>query len=193
MSEVSTGAQDEDPMVRDVTQWLADNPATPEPAGDLVERVADAIAKADRVPPDEPDIYWAHLAPPDEPDIYWAHLARAAIDAMPDHAALDIQAQTYRDMHAQAVELGYPSILEALEATDYMKEELATLRTQLAASQADVARLREALQKAESAIAEYYRYWTGGEARGSYDGKPERKGLWDAQRLARAAIKDTRS
>ena len=48
--------------------------------------------------------------------------------------------------------------------------------------------LVEALRKAESAIAEYYRYWTGGETRGSYDGKPERQGLWEAQRDARAAL-----
>ena len=48
--------------------------------------------------------------------------------------------------------------------------------------------LVEALRKAESAIAEYYRYWTGGETRGSYDGKPERRGLWEAQRDARAAL-----
>ena len=125
MSEVSTGAQDEDPMVRDVTQWLADNPATPEPAGDLVERVADAIAKADRVPPDEPDIYWAHLAPPDEPDIYWAHLARAAIDAMPDRAAL------------------VASLEATAEAAATHLKTAMELRTQLASSQADVARLRE--------------------------------------------------
>jgi hypothetical protein len=47
---------------------------------------------------------------------------------------------------------------------------------------------REALQKAHDAIAEYYRYWTGGETRGSYDGKPERAGLWEAQRAARTAL-----
>lgn len=48
--------------------------------------------------------------------------------------------------------------------------------------------LLEALRQSERAIAEYYRYWTGGETRGSYDGKPERKGLWDAQHKARQAI-----
>jgi hypothetical protein len=51
--------------------------------------------------------------------------------------------------------------------------------------------LLEALKAAESAIAEYYRYWTGGETRGSYDGKPERAGLWEAQRKARASIAQT--
>lgn len=51
-------------------------------------------------------------------------------------------------------------------------------------------RLREALTHAEKAIAEYYRYWTGGETRGSYDGKPERSGLWKAQQAARAALSE---
>lgn len=53
---------------------------------------------------------------------------------------------------------------------------------------AEIARLREALVVTEGAIAEYYRYWTGGETRGSYDGKPERAGLWKAQQIARQAI-----
>lgn len=49
-------------------------------------------------------------------------------------------------------------------------------------------RAREALQEAHDAIAEYYRYWTGGETRGSYDGKPERARLWKAQQQARTAL-----
>lgn len=48
--------------------------------------------------------------------------------------------------------------------------------------------LVEALKEANAAIAEYYRYWTGGEMRGSYDGKPERKGLWNAGYKASAAL-----
>lgn len=48
--------------------------------------------------------------------------------------------------------------------------------------------LIEALQGAHGAIAEYYRYRTGGETRGSYDGKPERDSLWKAQHDARAAL-----
>lgn len=46
----------------------------------------------------------------------------------------------------------------------------------------------EALREAERAIAEYYRYWTGGETRGSYDGKPERNGLWKAKHKARQTL-----
>ncbi|MFY0735665.1 hypothetical protein [Aurantimonas sp. NFXS3] len=48
-----------------------------------------------------------------------------------------------------------------------------------------------ALEEAEQAISEYYRYWTGGETRGSYDGKPERAGLWKAMYGARAALVTT--
>lgn len=48
--------------------------------------------------------------------------------------------------------------------------------------------LLEALAKAENAINEQFRYWEGGETRGSYDGKPERHGLRRAQHIAKAAI-----
>jgi hypothetical protein len=51
----------------------------------------------------------------------------------------------------------------------------------------EIARLREALKVAEDAINEQFRYWDGGETRGSYDGKPERHGLRRAQAIARAA------
>ena len=53
---------------------------------------------------------------------------------------------------------------------------------------AEVERLREAVAASNAAIAEYYRYWTGGETRGSYDGKPEREGLWRAMYKTRAAL-----
>ena len=65
-------------------------------------------------------------------------------------------------------------------------------RARIAELEAEVERLREALVATEGAIAEYYRYWTGGEMRGSYDGKPERAGLWKSRQTARAALKDTR-
>ncbi|MEE2741815.1 MAG: hypothetical protein VYA35_10685 [Pseudomonadota bacterium] len=54
--------------------------------------------------------------------------------------------------------------------------------------EAQIAELRSALEKADAAIAEYYRYWTGGETRGSYDGKPERANLWKAGHASRAAL-----
>lgn len=51
------------------------------------------------------------------------------------------------------------------------------------------ARLREALEVSGDALDEYYRYWTGGESRGSYDGRPERDNLWKAMYAVRAARK----
>ena len=51
-----------------------------------------------------------------------------------------------------------------------------------------IERLREALRTSESAISEFYRYWTGGEMRGSYDGKPERDALWKAMYSSRFAL-----
>lgn len=59
---------------------------------------------------------------------------------------------------------------------------------EMAAKDAEIARLREAVTCQRNAIAEYYRYWTGGETRGSYDGKPERAGLWDAMWKTAAAL-----
>ena len=58
----------------------------------------------------------------------------------------------------------------------------------IAELEAEVVRLREALVATEGAIAEYYRYWTGGEMRGSYDGKPERASLWKSRQTARTAL-----
>ena len=46
----------------------------------------------------------------------------------------------------------------------------------------------EELAAAKAAIDEYYRYWTGGETRGSYDGKPERAALWAVRERLRAAL-----
>lgn len=48
--------------------------------------------------------------------------------------------------------------------------------------------LLEALRVADDAIKEMFRYYDGGETRGSYDGKPERAQLRKAGYTARAAI-----
>lgn len=66
--------------------------------------------------------------------------------------------------------------------------EIARLTEALRAAEEREMGLREALGATESAIAEYYRYWTGGEMRGSYDGRPERNGLWQALHKARQAL-----
>lgn len=56
---------------------------------------------------------------------------------------------------------------------------------------AEVARLREALGVADAAIKEMFRYYDGGETRGSYDGKPERNQLRKAGYATTAALKGT--
>lgn len=53
------------------------------------------------------------------------------------------------------------------------------------------AELREALQVADAAIAEMFRYFDGGEMRGSYDGKPERNQLRKAGYLTRQTLSRT--
>lgn len=76
------------------------------------------------------------------------------------------------------------------DTTDYA--DMARFMAEEDASKAKAKEERDALQKALSqahgAIYEFYRYSTGGETRGSYDGKPEREGLWKAMYAARAAL-----
>jgi hypothetical protein len=52
----------------------------------------------------------------------------------------------------------------------------------------EVERLRDALKVADDAIREMFRYFDGGETRGSYDGKPERNQLRMAGQVTRAAL-----
>ena len=59
----------------------------------------------------------------------------------------------------------------------------------LAARLDEVERLKEALATCDDAIREYFRYFYGGEMRGSYDGKPERAQLQKAGHAASQALK----
>lgn len=52
-------------------------------------------------------------------------------------------------------------------------------------------RLREALRACDDAIKEMFRYYDGGETRGSYDGKPERNQLRKAGYAASAALSES--
>lgn len=49
-----------------------------------------------------------------------------------------------------------------------------------------LAEANKALDVTGEALDEFYQYWTGGEMRGSYDGKPERDALWKAMYAVRA-------
>ena len=77
---------------------------------------------------------------------------------------------------------------EAEEVLDWLEAHVGHREAAEAASKAREAALVEALGVAHAAMAEYYRYWTGGETRGSYDGKPERNALWSAMHKTRAAL-----
>ena len=63
-----------------------------------------------------------------------------------------------------------------------------TRATPLPALTDTVGALVEALKGADAAITEMFRYFDGGETRGSYDGKPERDQLRKAGYKTRAAI-----
>lgn len=79
---------------------------------------------------------------------------------------------------------GFPS------RSDHTKAESANARRIARLPDLEAAYLEavEALKVAEDAIAEMFRYYDGGETRGSYDGRPERDGLRRAGYKARAAL-----
>ena len=137
--------------------------ATPEPAGDLVERVADAwqelIEYDDRTSPEEyPEMA---LITREELAAFMARTASPDLAAMPDRAAeLERLKDENKNLSHHAVSGVLGDLLDLAEREallDFIKhqrglpdtrdEHISTLRTQLAASQADVARLREALKQ----------------------------------------------
>lgn len=74
---------------------------------------------------------------------------------------------------------------------DYAPKKLSGDR--VAISQKEYLRLisqREALGICSDAINEMFRYYDGGETRGSYDGRPERDQLRRAGYIARQALSD---
>ena len=85
----------------------------------------------------------------------------------------DVRKATGEHGHARDLRL----IDLALTAAE---ERAATAERERDEARALAAERLEALRTADAAMREYYRYWTGGETRGSYDGKPERNGLWKA-------------
>jgi len=94
--------------------------------------------------------------------------------ALRERDALAAEAETAKQMRETARELGYADTLEALEA--------------LAAYKAMADEMARAVEVADSAIAEWFRYLYGGEMRGSYDGKPERDQLQKAGYTTRTTL-----
>ena len=193
MSEVSTGAQDEDPMVRDVTQWLADNPATPADQGDFdyagalgrvlrrggwcftpEGRSASALAFQFAVQQLRTELSAIMPAAGTWEEGYTAGELKWA-------EAMDKQIDIEENLRTQlaAIAAMQPVMKEAIgpsmDIDHFLSENNRILRTQLAASQADVARLREVLGMIE-AIG---------------DGSKTANSLPNIADIARAALKDT--
>ena len=111
-------------------------------------------------------------------------------------AALNFMAQVGRvraDIHGTAILAGewdHTKDIQAFAAhrVEALEDEAAA---RIAHLEAEVERLREAVVVCDAAIREMFRYYDGGETRGSYDGKPERAQLRKAGYAARAALKST--
>ena len=92
---------------------------------------------------------------------------------------------------------GDRELIERLRAVDHMSVEecfldsflFAKAADRLEALSAEVEMYRGALATCDDAIREYFRYFHGGEMRGSYDGKPERAQLQKAGHAAFQALK----
>ncbi|MCD4512526.1 hypothetical protein LQT97_14965 [Brucella pseudogrignonensis] len=106
-----------------------------------------------------------------------------------DWHAVEVAANRLRDANLEADNAAKDARVKELELIrdSYAQDTLQAifkqndLETQLAAA-------RKALEATHEAISEYYRYQTGGETRGSYDGKPERNSLWKSMYQARTAL-----
>lgn len=81
-----------------------------------------------------------------------------------------------------------PSAADTAKTPDKKAAFLEAERAVVERLEKKVGSLETALRTTESAIAEFHRYWHGGETRGSYDGRPERDGLWKALYAARSAL-----
>jgi len=100
---------------------------------------------------------------------------------------------------AEALRLGGYAYPDKQGSIDWVRDKAETCHTPelLFAHAQTIAKLRvavETLKVADDAINEMFRYFDGGETRGSYDGKPERNQLRKAGYKTRAAftqIKDT--
>jgi hypothetical protein len=149
-----------DEQTRDAAQVMM-SLRTPKPAGELVERVKDALSEfGDDYMTSNTHHPGYVLIPAEQFDR--ACIARATIAAMPDRAALVAEVaglQAFKDYVHQRLDgagiLTHPDGEHSKagcrvgDRLDIALDAHTTLRTQLAASQADVARLREVLASVE--------------------------------------------
>ena len=109
---------------------------------------------------------------------------RRAMDAEADNAALTARV---KELDLQLSVSKETAKIKRVEYLD-LDQDHSELKADYAVSEAQLKAARKALEATHEAISEYYRYQYGGEMRGSYDGKPERDGLWKAMYQARAAL-----
>jgi len=110
----------------------------------------------------------------------------AVTQADRDAAAGFIRRNHFNPDWANEVERGECDSHDVVQS--YAAHRLAATPTPLPALTDTVGALVEALKVADAAITEMFRYFDGGETRGSYDGKPERDQLRKAGYKTRAAI-----
>jgi hypothetical protein len=155
----------------------------------LIEKTAEKLAR-----------FGYHPDPAIDFEIEVQSLEARLIDAENGYAKIGTEPEAVMDVLAyikRAMEFnvgGDPSAVAAKQTLRGLEHRaIAALRAPAEAEPDDLLeQAMKALERAEDAIANYHRYWTGGETRGSYDGKPERNGLWRAMYDARAALKSLR-
>jgi len=87
--------------------------------------------------------------------------------------------------------IAHAVVADSEEKAEAILAALSPLLDRLARAEADVGRLREAVKVGSDAINEMFRYFDGGETRGSYDGRPERDQLRKAGYRLRATLTET--
>lgn len=112
------------------------------------------------------------------------HLTQRAERAEADNAALTARV---KELELQISVSKETAKIKRVEYLD-LDQDHSELKADYAVSEAQLKAVRKALEATHEAISEYYRYQTGGEMRGSYDGKPERNALWKSMYKARAAL-----
>lgn len=125
-------------------------------------------------------------------------LAAMVADAI---LALSLPAREVAEVVQRAVEHGQACLSTISRDTSHVQIERAALRTLLRFAtealattpapremEADLVEAVKALATADAAIKEMFRYYDGGETRGSYDGRPERDQLRKAGYAVRATL-----
>lgn len=104
---------------------------------------------------------------------------REALEAVKAAAQYDacMEGPAFKGWNRSALDRALPKVIAALAKHEPTQAARDAVREAL-----------DAAKKAEDAMREMFRYFDGGETRGSYDGKPERAGLRNAWYGLRSAL-----